>query len=399
MKLANRLGRAALSLAGLLATQSPLRAADAPPLPPLPPEPPPVQRPTNRAATVRPQFPAPVVVTNRAQFPPRSSGATNPVFRPAQRSPVYTPAPPPLLARPPERMVTPAPLVTDPTRVPGLTPDPTLTPGATVYPPAPLQPGYPAVPNIRAAVVTPPKQETVLAWDGLVKEVNLKPGETTGRFTFAFTNTAPEEVTIQFVRTSCGCTAAKLPPLPWKIPPGGTGAFEVDMDVRGKNGVVTKTVTVETTAGYRYLTVRASVPAATGNVMAAAERSRNLQIALADRQAVLKGECATCHVTPGLGKLGAELYDAVCGVCHEAEHRASMVPNLRALSRPLSADEWRRIIRSGKKDSLMPAFAASEDGFMTDAQIESLVQYLTGPFRSSAPHPTRTAQPTALPTE
>lgn len=399
MKLANRFGCAALTLAGLLAVQVPPRAAETPPLPPLPPEPPPVQRSTNRAATVRPQFPPPGVVTNRAQLPPRLSGTSNIILRPAQRSPVYSPAPPPFLARPPERVVTPPPAPADPSRVPGLTPDPALNTGISPGLPAPLQPDRSPVPNIRPAVVTPPRQETVLAWDGLVKEVNLKPGETSGRFTFAFTNTAPEEVTIQHVRTSCGCTAAKLPPLPWKIPPGGTGAFEVDMDVRGKNGVVTKTVTVETTAGYRYLTVRASVPAATGNVMAAAERSRNLQIALADRQAVLKGECATCHVNPGLGKTGAELYDAVCGVCHEAEHRASMVPNLRALSRPLSADEWRRIIRSGKKDSLMPAFAAAEDGFMTDAQIESLVQYLTGPFRTSTPHPVRTGQPTALPTE
>jgi hypothetical protein len=70
------------------------------------------------------------------------------------------------------------------------------------------------------------------------------------------------------------------------------------------------------------------------------------------------------------------------------------------LSRPLAADEWRRIIRSGKKDSLMPAFAASEDGFMTDAQIESLVQYLTGPFRTSAlPGAVPSAPRAALPTE
>ncbi len=400
MKLANRFTRLTLALSGLLAIQGPSRAAEAPPLPPLPPEPPPVRRTmTNRPAAERPQFPPPLVITNRTPLPPRSPLATNPVFRPAQRSPLPAPQPPPFLARPPERVVTPPPAPADPSRLTGLPPAPAYNPAGTVYPPAPLQPGSAPVPNIRSAVVTPPKQETALAWDGLVKEMNLKPGETSGRFSFSFTNTSPEEVLIHFVRTSCGCTTTKLPTLPWHIPPGGSGSFEVDMDVRGKNGVVTKTVTVDTSAGYRYLTVRASVPAATGNVMAAAERSRNLQIALADRQAVLKGECAPCHVTPGLGKMGAELYDAVCGVCHEAEHRASMVPNLRALSRPLSAEEWRRIIRSGKKDSLMPAFAAAEDGFMTDAQIESLVQYLTGPFRTSTPPPARAATATALPTE
>lgn len=371
------------------------RAVEAPPLPPLPPELPPAQR-----------VPRPVVPSSN---PPPAGLATNlpagvqpptnlPAFSPARRSPVpaQITRPPPLLARPPEQLAPVARPGLDPLPLPGAAP---LNP---VQPPAPLRPGYAttpgAVPNIRSQVVTPPQQEAVLAWDGLVKEVNLKPGETSGRFTFAFTNTSPGEVTIHAVRTSCGCTAAKLPPLPWHIPAGGAGAFEVDMDVRGKNGVVTKTVTVETTAGYRYLTVRAAVPAATGNVMAATERSRNLQIALADRQAVLKGDCAACHVTPGIGKLGAELYHAVCGVCHEAEHRASMVPNLRALSRPLSAEEWRRIIRSGKKDSLMPAFAADEDGFMTDEQIESLVRYLTGPFHTEASSVPRPAAVGTLPT-
>ncbi len=232
-----------------------------------------------------------------------------------------------------------------------------------------------------ATPVIPPQPETAFAWDGLVKEKNLKPGETSGVFTFSFTNTSPQEAVIYAVRTSCGCTTTKLPALPWRLPPGGAGTFEVELDAKGKSGVITKTVTVESSAGYRYLTVRVAVPAAAG-FMSANERARNLQIALADRQAPLKGDCAVCHVTPGIGKLGADLYEAVCGVCHEAEHRASMVPDLRALSRPLSAEEWRRIIRSGKKDSLMPAFAADEDGFMTDEQIESLVRYLTGPFLS-----------------
>lgn len=377
MKSVHWLRHPALLLAGLLTTPSAALAAEAPPLPPLPPDPPPVQRRTNRVNLVRPQSNFAPVRTNLPTVAPPSPGA--PAFRPALRSPLPPNRPPPLLARPPEQLPPLTLPPSDPTVVPGLVPVPARNPAVAVVP----APG--TVPNIRAAVVTPPRQETVLAWDGLVKEQTLKPGVTSGHFSFSFTNTAAEEVVIHFVRSSCGCTTTKLPPLPWRIPPGGTGSFDVELDARGKSGVVTKTVTVETSAGYRYLTVRAAIPAAGSHVTAAADRSRNLQIALADRQAVLKGNCAVCHVTPGLGKMGAELYAAVCGVCHEAEHRASMVPNLRALSRPLSAQEWRRIIRSGKKDSLMPAFAASEDGFMTDTQIESLVQYLTGPFHTSAP--------------
>ena len=312
--------------------------------------------------------------------------------------------PPASLARPPEiTYVVPS---ADPTYIPGLTPSSALA-GSAVRPMPPLRPGS-TLPGSAAIVrslnraspgasITPQKQETVLGWDGLVKEVNLKPGETSGHFAFTFTNTAPDAVVVTYVRTSCGCTVPKVPTLPWTIPPSGQGTFEVVLDARGKNGVVSKTVTVETSAGYRYLTVRVAIPASGGGAMATADRARNLQAALANRQAVLKGECATCHVTPGVGKHGEELYVAVCGVCHEAEHRASMVPNLQALSRPLKADEWRGLIRSGKKDSLMPAFAKTEDGFMTDAQIDSLVEYMTGPFKATPPHAPRTVSVPAMP--
>jgi mono/diheme cytochrome c family protein len=313
--------------------------------------------------------------------------------------------PPASLARPPEiSYVVPS---ADPTYIPGLTPSSALA-GSAVRPMPPLRPGS-TLPGSAAIVrslnraspgasITPQKQETVLGWDGLVKEVNLKPGETSGHFAFTFTNTSPDAVVVTYVRTSCGCTVPKVPTLPWTIPPSGQGTFEVVLDARGKNGVVSKTVTVETSAGYRYLTVRVAIPASGGGAMATADRARNLQAALANRQAVLKGECATCHVTPGVGKHGEELYVAVCGVCHEAEHRASMVPNLQALSRPLKADEWRGLIRSGKKDSLMPAFAKAEDGFLTDAQIDSLVAYLTGPFKTTPPHAPRTVKVPATPT-
>jgi mono/diheme cytochrome c family protein len=268
---------------------------------------------------------------------------------------------------------------------------PSATYATTTAPQSPVaRPAASAVPGIYPRALdpsqtSPRQQETVLAWEDLVKEVNLKPGETKAYFTFAFTNTTPNEVVVTAVRSSCGCTTAKVPTLPWKLPGGTNAAFDVVVDVRGKSGIVTKTVTIETSAGYRYLTTRVAIPAGATGSMATAERARNLQLALADRQSVLAGECATCHVTPGVGKQGAELYEAVCGVCHEAEHRASMVPNLRALGKPFKAEDWRKTIREGKKDSLMPAFATSEGGPLTDAQIESLVTYLAGAFKTLTP--------------
>jgi mono/diheme cytochrome c family protein len=106
------------------------------------------------------------------------------------------------------------------------------------------------------------------------------------------------------------------------------------------------------------------------------ERVQNLTIAQVDRQAVFHGDCASCHVKPGEGKLGKELYDADCGICHEGENRATMVPNLRAIPQTTSAEFWRTWIAYGIPHSLMPAFATSEGGSLSDAQIVSLAEYI-----------------------
>ena len=374
---------------GLTAASAALLAAEPPGTPQLPPSPPKLPTQMNRAvspsATVvrplpRPAMPTQVLAgTNRYSGPYRQHyNATAPGGLPSLR-------PPPLLSRPPEYPYAVA--SPDPTYVPGLMMSSPAYRGTTVRQIAPVRTGVPASvmpgsPGMPARPYSPPKQETVLAWDGLVKEANLKPGETSAHFQFAFTNTSPQEVMVNAVRTSCGCTVAKVPRMPWPIPAGTNAAFEVTVDVRGKSGTVTKTVTIDTSAGYRYLTVRVSIPVMGGGSMASADRARNLQVALADRQSVLKGDCAVCHVTPGVGKKGGDLYLAVCGVCHEAEHRASMVPLLRALNKPMQAEDWRRVITEGKPDSLMPAFAADHGGPLTAEQIDSLVAYLTGPFQT-----------------
>ena len=274
-------------------------------------------------------------------------------------------------------------------------------PGSTIpsrpQPPIPLAPlpaptrvpprnlgGSPPGAAMRPAVPAP-VQESVFGWDALMKELTLKPGETEARFSFTLTNTSPAEVTISAVRTSCGCTVPKLPSVPWKIAAGASGTFELKVDVRGKIGVLTKTATVESSAGYRYLTVRVSVPAAPPGPMTAANRARNIQASLADRSAVFRSDCATCHVTPGVGRRGHELFTSVCGVCHEAEHRATMVPNLHALSQPQPADHWRKWITEGKEGTLMPAWSSANGGPLTAEQIDSLVDYLTGPFATEGP--------------
>lgn len=231
-----------------------------------------------------------------------------------------------------------------------------------------------------------PVQETALGWDALLKEATLKPDETKGVFRFVLTNISSAPVDIVSTRSSCGCTVARLPTLPWRIGPGEQGSLGVEIDMRGKVGVFTKTVRVNTSVGYRYLTVRLLAPPrppAPEPILS--ERERNQRLATADRQAIFRGDCASCHLAPGDGKAGRDLYLAVCGVCHEAEHRASMVPDLRTSGRSQPADYWRVWIYQGKGDSLMPGWDEIEGGPLSRDRIETLVEYLMGPFQHESP--------------
>jgi cytochrome c553 len=212
-----------------------------------------------------------------------------------------------------------------------------------------------------------------LVWDAVSKSYSAKPGETNALFRFSVTNASSTEITINSVRTSCGCTVAKLPVLPWRLAPGTKGDIEVDLDLRGKRGTLTKTVSVDSTAGFAVLMVAANIPEPS-------ERERNQMLALGDRQAIFRNDCASCHARPAEGKKGFALFQAACAICHEAEHRASMVPDLRVVGKVTPADYWRMWVTQGKPGSLMPGFAKAEGGPLDDEQIKSLVDYLANHY-------------------
>ena len=242
---------------------------------------------------------------------------------------------------------------------------PAVIPHAPVIPPTPPPPSGDV-----------PKD--VLAWDAEQKEATVEMGDSdqNGHFTFNLTNVSSADVTILNVATSCGCTTAHLPPMPWKLDPGATGEISINMNVAGKSGTVIKTVTVHTDKGNKTLQVKSTIvqPSSTGAAMG--ERERNQQVALSDSQAIFKGDCARCHVEPGMGKMGKELFTAVCGVCHEAEHRASMVADLHAPKQETGRELWRVWVTYGKPGTLMPPFATALGGPLNEKQIDSLIDYM-----------------------
>ena len=238
--------------------------------------------------------------------------------------------------------------------------------------PAQTMPPMPPMPTNLPPVVAPAASNApaVLAWDSDVKESRPGLGDAFANVSFFLTNTSPVDAIISSVSTSCGCTTAHLPPMPWTLKPGESGKVDASVNLSGKSGTLIKTLTVNSTAGTKQLQIRVVMPDPS------VARGQNMQEALADRQAVFKGNCATCHVTPGIGKMGAELYTAVCGVCHEAANRATMVADLHHLNHPTSRDHWRAWITGGKPQSLMPAFQKAQGGPLSDEQINSLVEYL-----------------------
>ena len=157
------------------------------------------------------------------------------------------------------------------------------------------------------------------------------------------------------------------------------------MSITGKFGTVTKSVLIQTNCGNSTLLVTSEVTTATDDVfveglpngaaMSSGLRGKNISLAKADRQAVFKGTCAECHTRYAEERFGYDLYLGACAICHDAEHRASMVPDLH-MAGPQDAAYWREHITDGIEGTLMPAFATENRGILSDEQIESLVKFL-----------------------
>jgi mono/diheme cytochrome c family protein len=140
--------------------------------------------------------------------------------------------------------------------------------------------------------------------------------------------------------------------------------------------------------------VNIPTPELTEDEKARGDREANMQLAKADRQAVFKNDCRTCHVDKGVGKMGQELYAADCGICHDGEHRAAMVPDLRLPKAPRDYDYWVNWITYGRPGSMMPAFGEKDEGPLSKEQIDSLAKYL---FENFPKEPVSVQTPAEVP--
>jgi mono/diheme cytochrome c family protein len=221
-----------------------------------------------------------------------------------------------------------------------------------------------------------PLPDGILVWDALTKSTDAPADQQQVHFVFGFTNISSGNVAILDARGSCSCTATELPQKPWIILPGTNGQIGATVDLRGKSGTLFKSITVSTDKGTKLLMMQINMLPPVIPQLTEEERAKGIAAAKVDRQAVFHGDCVKCHANNIEGKYGKQLYDSVCAICHDAEHRDTMVPDLHHLKTPTNDEFWRTWIAHGKPGSLMPAFATSDGGPLTDIQIAILAAYL-----------------------
>ncbi len=230
-----------------------------------------------------------------------------------------------------------------------------------------------------------PLPDGLLAWDSMMKGTDVVNGLDFARFSFSFTNISAKSITILDVHPSCGCTTAELPPVPWTLPAGTNGQIKIKVNLAGKSGTVFKSVKVTTDQGNKQLMLKITILPPPPVKLTEAQIQQGIMMSKVDRQAVFKGDCASCHVKNVSGRYGQDLFNNICAVCHAAQNQATMVPDLSKLKVPTNQEFWRTWITLGKPGSLMPAFATAQGGPLTDMQIASLAAYLNSVYPSKVP--------------
>jgi len=113
-----------------------------------------------------------------------------------------------------------------------------------------------------AQVPVEPLPDGILIFDAETKQTTVPKGEAQASFVFNLRNASKKPLIINEVKTSCGCTVAKVQQLPWVLKPQDKGQIAVTMKVLGVIQKSTKVVTVYTDQGSKSLTVEAiRVPA------------------------------------------------------------------------------------------------------------------------------------------
>jgi hypothetical protein len=104
-----------------------------------------------------------------------------------------------------------------------------------------------------------------MAFKDLIHDFGTVPEGPDATCEFTFVNNGKEPIIIQKAQPSCGCTVPQFSKEP--VPPGATGTINVAYHTKGKPTPFTKTISVESNAGTKVLTIKGTVEKApTGSV-------------------------------------------------------------------------------------------------------------------------------------
>ena len=191
----------------------------------------------------------------------------------------------------------------------------------------------------------------------------------------AIQNTGGGVLHIKSVVPSCGCTAVIAQEK--VLLPGKTTYLQVGLDASLKLGHIRKTVDIysdDPKAPHQVLMMKAQ------SIAPKNAKTHDGMVKVKDPLVLFKKDCASCHVQKGIGKMGEELFIADCGMCHGLQAEGGVAPRLNNvdMKNPTTRAYVEDVIRNGSKlNPSMPPFSKAKGGPLDDAQIESLLTYLT----------------------
>jgi Protein of unknown function (DUF1573)/Cytochrome C oxidase, cbb3-type, subunit III len=237
----------------------------------------------------------------------------------------------------------------------------------------------PSLAPILIDAYSPPKIVT----PALTVDLGLIPMEEHVGTRISISNHGGQLLSIKKVSSSCGCTIAKLKNSHLKA--GASTVLSIEMDTRLKLGPIQKTIDIDSNDP---LHPRLSVKLIAQVHPTEKQKTHGGMLKVADRLALFKGTCKTCHVDKGVGKTGQELFIADCGMCHGVDAKGGVSPGLLTLDweKPATVAYARGIIANGSPNNpaMAPFSKKFHGGPLSEDQIDSLVNFLQ--YQASLTH-------------
>lgn len=184
---------------------------------------------------------------------------------------------------------------------------------------------------------------------------------------FTLTNTGTAVLKIRKLRTNCECTVATVKNA--KLKPGESTELTVVMDTTMKIRDTEKTVSIWSNDPNR--------PSLSVSIIAFIDPHKGLTSS--DGVKIFNGKCATCHVMQGKGLTSDDLFFADCVMCHQFKPKPGhfiggpLAP--RNYDDPAVATYVKRATSYGTSHA-MPGFLDKVGGPLSEAQIDSIIEFL-----------------------